>query len=123
MKSNNASTFVIKAIIDGNSIMVHPRWKWVSDQGTIFGNIVKINGYNVENKNDESLAIAMLEVLLKPRPKVEAVPTLHSVKLLNPTYIDAVKGVMECSVYLDNVDISEYFSAFNKQEAKKLKFA
>lgn len=104
----------MKSIVDGNTIQIYPRWRWISNVGVTYGNLVKVNGYSFANKEEEEVAKIVLEALLKPELEVEAVPARHSVNLIEPTYIDQEKGVMHCSVYMNGLNLAELFQSLGK---------
>lgn len=93
------ASFKIISIVNGNTIETEG-WKWGEDYE---GKLVKIAGYKIDSKEQDAFAKRKLEVLLLGK----------SVELRGP--LEAVKGINEnedivtASVYLNEVDISQYF--------------
>lgn len=90
--------FQVIDIVDGNTIKVSG-WKW----GNFEGQIVKIAGFTVKGAEYNAFAKGKLTTLLKDK----------QVDLKN--VITAEKGtsdkndVITCSVYLNDLNISQYF--------------
>lgn len=112
----NMKRFKVEAVMNGNTIKVSPRWKWEADHATTYGQLVHVDGYNIGKPEYESLAVAMLETLLIP--KKDDLLTRNDIKLKNPTRIDPETGTIYCGLFLNGVDISEYFGAFKLNERR-----
>jgi hypothetical protein len=90
--------FNVTDIIDGNIIAV-AGWQWNGYEGKK----VKIAGYNIKGSETNSFAKSKLQILLKDK----------QVELKN--VVGAEKGIAEkddiitCSVFLNDIDISQYF--------------
>lgn len=89
--------FVVTNIIDGNTIEVQG-WKWVDYKGRI----VKIAGYNVSSQYD-SFAKKKLITLLEGK-EIELKKVIKAEKRDGDN-----NDVIYCSVYLNDVDIAQYF--------------
>lgn len=87
--------FKVTKIIDGSTIEVAPAWKWDNKSG----NSVKITGFIVTDRLKQ-LVLLKLNTLLSGQ----------SVDLMNPS--DVSPGLITCSVYLNGVDILQYFPEF-----------
>lgn len=108
--------FKVEKVIDGNTIVVNPNWNFANTTG----NEIVVRGYTPmfskevskkwndadENKIANELAKKRLEFLL-----IDKFVELKTRQNETGDCID--KGKMRCRVYLDDVDISNYFPDFN----------
>lgn len=95
--------FTVKEIISGGEIMVFPNWRWEGKTG----NKVIINGFHPPTNESEygfRFAKNKLTTLLKEK----------EIELFNPFFIDKYisKDVLFCNVYLDEINIKNYFPEF-----------
>jgi len=90
--------FTVTNILDRGTVSVSPNWKWENHEG----NVVKIFGFSpsVSSPALDSFAIGKLETLI-----------LHkSVQLKNPVQVN--DNAIVCSVFLNDIDILNYFPEF-----------
>ena len=93
--------FRVKQFITADVITVEPDWLWQGKQG----NKVIVFGYTTPEPNmvGYDFAKKKLEALLKDK----------QIELRNPTfYPNLGYDVLICSIYLDGVDIANYFPEF-----------
>ena len=98
--------FNVVKIINGNTIQVSPGWKW----GEFSGSQIKINGYNVPGSQYDSFAVSKLTTLIMGKP----------IDLKNPLSVkkeEAGGEILTCSVFLNDVDISQYFPELKESKA------
>jgi hypothetical protein len=97
--------FKVEKILDGETIKVVPKWEWITPDGTkLIGNELKITGYKlpVTNSSHINYAIDKLSKLLINREVV----------LKNPSLLKNNTEKIACSVFVDNVDVSQYFPEY-----------
>jgi hypothetical protein len=94
--------FVVNSVISGDEITVTPDWLW----GGVTGNKVVVFGYTTPQVGMNGYEFA--------RNKLNAILLGKVVELRNPTFIPHLFGYekLVCSVYLDGVDIANYFPEF-----------
>lgn len=104
--------YKVTEIISGNSISVSPNWNIAGESG----NLVKINGYKLEISDKKTkfpevfvkdLATNRLKILLSDKLVELRVRPTETGDALND-------GVLSCRIYLNDVDISNYFVEFDK---------
>lgn len=88
--------FTVTHIINGNTIKVQPGWTW----NNVNGDLVQIKGYNVSPAYT-TLAIHRLNTLLINK-QVELKNAVSTNLTINGNEV-------VCSVYLNGIDISQYF--------------
>lgn len=95
--------FKVINIIDANTIQVEPNWNW----RTSTGRLVQIVGYKVSDAQYSSFVISRLNTLIKGK----------QIALKNPINVIERPGenILFCSVYLNDVDITQYFPEFKQQ--------
>ena len=115
------SLFKVEKIINGNTIIVNPKWKL----NGVYGNEVVIRGYNPTFKNDSKIKndvnmcegmISRLELELSTnRLKNILLEKLITLKILPMESSDCIdnNGVGKFRAYLNDVDISCYFPDFS----------
>jgi len=86
--------FKVMQIIDGNTIEVSPNWKWLA----ISGYTVKIVGYRPPTGEFGDFVKAKLSILILGQ----------TVELKNPISVN--DNELNCFVYLNNINISLFFS-------------
>lgn len=96
--------FRVSEIIDGQTITVIPRWRWTTPSGIVLrGYKVKIKGYNVlKNSHSSHYAFDKLQKLLSNKELV----------LKNAEEIEGETNIIACNVFVENVDISNYFPEY-----------
>jgi hypothetical protein len=82
--------FKVENVVDGNTIIVSPRWQWHNETG----NNVIINNFS---KITDNFLLARLRSLLGNR----------EVELKNPIKVEG--GAVYCYIFLDGVNIKNYF--------------
>jgi hypothetical protein len=90
--------FIVKNIVNENTIEVSPGWKW----GEHKGNLVSIAGYTPPN-NEQTKVFTKI--------KLDTLVKNKEIELKNAT--SAIGTTIHCSVYLNEVDISKYFPELN----------
>jgi hypothetical protein len=85
--------FKVTKIVDCATIEITPKWRWLEEYGTT----IKIQGYIAPAENNQYI-IEKLTLLLLDK----------FVTLKNP--VGALNGILNCSVFLNDVDVSKYFS-------------
>ncbi|MGY3212497.1 hypothetical protein [Mucilaginibacter sp. HD30] len=85
--------FRVLEIIDSTTIRITPNWKWVE----VSGGVVQIVGYSQPDNEIEDFVQVKLNMLIHDK----------YIELKKPIEIN--DGVLRCSVYLNHVDITEYF--------------
>ena len=131
--------FKVEKIIDGNTIVVNPKWNFCNESG----NVVVVSGYNPifapdapkkwwiklfkkkisdqEEYEKEKFKKKFANLLAKGRLELlinEKFVELKSSRLETSNCIDK-EGRMNCYVYLNSIDISVYFPDFDKLKLKK----
>lgn len=91
--------FSVTNIINGNTIAVSG-WTW---KGEYSGTKVIISGYDIKNGDYDPIAKNKLEILLRDK-QVELKNVIKAEKS-NTSGDDTIY----CSVYLNDIDISQYF--------------
>ena len=99
------ATWKVKNIISGNVISLQTNWKWKDN----IGNEVSINGYKLEMDGKPA---QFVDILAKQR--LEDLLTNKDVSLGNVTEVEIPNQRIKCSVFLDGVNIADYFTGFGK---------
>lgn len=98
------ASFKLEEIIDGHTLRVSPSWRLGDDTG----NMVRIFGYKTPSAGQNDLAMSKLKILL-----TEALFELKDAR--EARSLEGQKMVV-CSVYLNGVDIIQYFPEFRSQK-------
>ena len=103
VKLVNIHDFEVIDIIDGQTIRTKQSWHWDGSMG----NKIRIVGYNVNTEitHHNEFAVEKLKTLLKPNTVVH---------LIEPIKVSDDRR-LECTVKLNDVDISEYFPEFKNK--------
>lgn len=91
-----AALFTVNQVINSTTIRVNPGWKW----NNVEGSLVKIKGIK-DSPNYNTLTVHRLNSLLIGKP-VELKNASQTIALHDGTAVF-------CSVYLNEIDISQYF--------------
>lgn len=98
-------SFKFEKVIDGQRIEVSPKWSINTDENTkITGNELTIIGYKIPENSDihSNYAISKLNILLKNKELI----------LKNPKILSTDPAKIACSVFVDNIDVSNYFPEY-----------
>lgn len=106
-------------IIDANTIVVRPNWRF----GSFTGNTVRILGYipvyskEVTKNNNDADIKKMAEKMAKKRLEVLLLDKFIELKIRPTETGECVNetGAMKCLVYLNNIEISKYFPDFENE--------
>lgn len=101
------STFSIKRIVNGNTIQVTNSWIWADKKGSY----VRILGYDINSQND-GFAAGKLRTLFGENAAIELKnpKKVEGAGLMLLGSLDAPPdNILYCSVYLNEVDIAQYF--------------
>lgn len=94
--------FTVKEVINGEELIVEPNWLWEGQEG----NKVVVYGYSTPKSQMPGFEFA--------KSKLEALVKGKEIELFNPRFFQKRYGDerLVCSVYLDEVDIANYFPEF-----------
>ncbi|MES2397379.1 MAG: hypothetical protein V4549_15320 [Bacteroidota bacterium] len=104
--------FTVKEVVNGDEIKVEPEWSCEDNDGNlIVGNHVIVFGYRTPQ-----FGMAGYEFAKK---KLEALTQGKEIELYNPQFLKRFGEKIVCSVYLDDVDIANYFPEFKSNSSLK----
>ncbi len=93
----------VTEILSGNTIRLSSSWEW----GGSKGNTIIIDGYDL-NKSSFPEGVA------EPFAKQRLISILQGKEISLHTPASLVNGILKCRVFLDGVDITQYFPEFQK---------
>lgn len=98
--------FKVVQVLNGDQIRVEPSWTWIDNSGVEReGDVVVVFGYRTPEKGMAGYEFA--------KSKLEALLLNKDVELYNPRFFKNFGfEKIVCSVYLDDVDIANYFPEF-----------
>ncbi len=97
--------FTVKEILDSNEILVEPYWTWEGKEG----NIIIVSSFYIPKNGDPGYEFMKLKlgVLIKNK-EIECYQP--SLTMLMPKMEE---NKIRCRVYLDGINIGNYFPEFN----------
>lgn len=105
--------FQVAQVITGNKINVQNAWTW----GSYSGNIVCINGYSLDNIPEDHLIYFY--------NRLKALLNGKYITLKYPTHISPDEktdsSILHCSVFLNEIDVKEYFFDAWPSEVEKVR--
>lgn len=102
--------FKVEEIISGDEIRISPNWAW---QGEI-GDTVVVYGYITPKPTMDGYEFA--------KKKLEKLILGRKVELYSPSFYDKFgHAKLVCNVYLDGIDISNFFPEFKSSKSRYLR--
>lgn len=109
------ASFTLIEVIDGHTLKVSPRWSWLEKSG----DLVRIYGYKTPVGEHNDLAISKLNILLKDTGFDLKNP--REIRHANPkgdvvTENESGGNMIVCSIYLNDIDIMQYFPEYKSEK-------
>jgi hypothetical protein len=96
--------FKVIEVLNGDQIKVSPQWAWQGEEG----DIVVVFGYTTPQKGMEGFEFA--------KKKLQKLIEGRMVELFRPMLFSKYgKDKLVCSVYLDGIDIANFFPEFRNR--------